>query len=200
MATLARPAQLLLARAYVARVEFIRRVLGSAAAAAYEDMDPFAQDDVDEYVDRLMALSGPAQRALVTSLAGYLSVVSDEGYPDWDADEFSGDEVVPDVGEERTWRIPFFSFWGALGAGLGVDLAREALASDLGRTAQSLLSFSQANAMASMAGQLNLGYQRVRAGEGCEFCNEEPDHVYTDDPMPLHIGCRCSVMAVPKGG
>jgi hypothetical protein len=197
---LPRPAQLVAVQAYVARTELIRRVLGATAVAAYEAMDPFDQADVDAFADRMVATSLAGQQAMVATLAAYVSAVSDEDEDDFDLDELeddaTGDDTVPDEGLERTWHIPFYKFWGDLGDGVDVDDAREGLVSGLGRTAQSLLSFSQAKAITAMA----VPYQRVRAGEDCEFCNEAPDEVYEEEPMPLHVGCRCSVMPVAKGG
>jgi hypothetical protein len=195
---LSRAAQLVAVQAYVARTELIRRVLGAVALAAYEDLDPFDTDDIDDFVDRMLATSLAGQRAMVATLAAYISVATDEAEDlDFDEleDEATGDATVPDEGLERTWRIPFYKFWGDLGDGVDVDDAREGLVSGLGRTAQSLLSFSQALAITATG----VAYQRVRAGEDCEFCNDAPDEVYEEDPMPLHIGCRCSVMPVAKG-
>lgn len=196
---LSRPAQLVAVQAYVARAELIRRVLGAAALAAYEAMDPFDAGDVDDFADRMLVTSLAGQRAMVATLATYISVAADEDEdfdPEELEDEATGDATVPDVGLERTWHIPFYKFWGALGEGVDVDLARAGLVSGLGRTAQSLLSSSQAQAITAMG----VPYQRVRAGEDCEFCNEAPDEVYEEEPMPLHVGCRCSVMPVTRGG
>ena len=99
----------------------------------------------------------------------------------------------------HTWSVPFFKMWGALGAGAEFADALADARSSIERTAQTDLSIAQAATMSRLAARVPAvqGYRRVLAGDGCEFCVEASEETYgSDDLMPLHAGCQCSVAPI----
>jgi hypothetical protein len=196
---LAEAGQLAAARLYAQRAALIRRLLGNAAVAAYDELDDYGQTELDAYLDRMVPLSLAAQRTMANSLAGYLYAASEE-YPDepWDVDEVTGDAVRPD-GLRHGWSVPWFALWGAIGAGVALNEA-VAHTRELYRVqGVTDLSFVQAATMRLLGPRLPrlVGYRRVLSGPGCAFCAEASQQVYRQaELMPVHPGCNCAVAAV----
>jgi hypothetical protein len=199
--------QRLAARVYATQAAAVRRALGGAVDRYWDDID-WDEDDEDDdiaedFADEVAPISLAAQRSLVSTLGGYLSVVTRAPFRALNLDEVTGDALYPDEGLRDTWRIPVFSMWAALGAGVAFADAREEARRGAERQAQSDLAFAQAQGMARLTegNPEVLGYQRVLAGDGCTFCVELADEVYgTGELMPLHPGCNCSVEPVLSGG
>ena len=190
--------QLAAARLYADRAALIRRLLGERALAAFNDLDDY--HEVDAFLDLILPLSLAAQRQLAGLLEGYLAAATEAEWDDVDVDldETTGDAVRPE-GMEHTWSVPFFAMWGALKAGMAFADALEGARSSIERTAQTDLSIAQAATMSALAARVPAvqGYRRVLAGDGCEFCVEASEETYgSDDLMPLHAGCQCSVAPI----
>ncbi len=190
--------QLAAARLYAHQAAIIRQLLEAGALAAFDDLDDY--HDVAPFLDRMVPLSRAAQLEMGRLLEGYLAVVTEAEYSevDIDLDETTGDAVRPD-GMEHTWSVPFFKMWGALEAGAEFADALAGARDNLERTAQTDLSIAQAATMSALAERVPAvqGYRRVLAGDGCEFCVEASEETYgSDDLMPLHVGCQCSVAPI----
>jgi hypothetical protein len=188
----------LAARVYAQQAQVLRRALEGAVDDAYDDID-WDEDDEDEdgedlaeaFADRVAPLARAGQRALVSTLSGYLRVVVPGPLG-----RVEMDDVIED--DRDAWRAPVFRTWGALGAGVAfaaaVALGRE-LAS---RKADTEMAIAQTRAMGALTeGTVVRGYRRVLEGDGCEFCAALADvEVASGDAMELHPGCNCSVEPV----
>lgn len=200
MAPLPRAQQVIAARLYAQRADIIRRRLAGAALLEFDRLDADWTQLPWEYVEHMSTLSEAAQRALARELAGYLYVSSGADYEPLDLDEVSGDAIRPE-GEQRNWAIPFFSFFGAIGAGVVVAEALGELRRDIEYKAQTDLALAQRETMQTLAPRLEgiRGFRRVLDSSevDCAFCSEAADQVYrTYDLMPLHPNCQCSVAPV----
>jgi hypothetical protein len=194
---LPRTAQLAAARAYAHRSALIRGMLEARVLEAFDDVDDYS--DEGDFVARVVPQSLAAQRSLSRYLTRYVYAVTDERpEDDLDVDELTGEALQPE-GMAHHWSIPFYSMWKSLGAGVVFAEALAAARSDVGRQATTDLAFAQAATMARLAADVDgvEGYRRVLAGDGCEFCVEAADEIYSsDDLMPIHVGCNCSVAPV----
>lgn len=189
-------AQLNAARGYAARSLQIRRLLGSAAVAAYDQIEDYSQ--IDAFLDQIVPLSLAAQKALATTLAGYLYSVTGHRPEPFDLDAVTGDALRED-GARHDWSIPSFTMWAALGAGVAFADALAQARHDIGLKAQTNLAMTQSAAMARLAESMDevSGYRRVLSGDGCDFCVAASEQRYkSDDLMPLHTGCMCSVAPI----
>lgn len=196
---LPRSSQLGAASLYAQRAALIRRVLGANALAAYDRLENYSE--IDPFLDRVVGLSVAAQRALVSTLAAYLRVATDQRFDELDLDEVTGDAIRPD-GMRHSWSIPFFALWGALGAGVVFATAWASTRALVDVQARTDLAFAQSAAMTRYTQGLTgvTRYRRVLVGEGCQFCTLAAEHTYgTDELMPLHPGCNCAVAPIIGG-
>ena len=194
------PMQLALARAYQRRNLATRLGLRVATLRAYDHVADYTDDDeADDFADTMVPITRGAQRALASTLRSYVHLVTDDDdTDDMELDDVTGDAVQP-AGAHEHWRIPFYSLWKALGAGVVLAEAVAATRNDVARQAMTDLAFTQAAAMRELGSSVDAvrGWQRVLSGPGCEFCAEAADEVYaSDDLMPVHVGCMCGVAPV----
>ena len=197
---LPRDGQLLAATTYARRAATLRRLLGDQAVQAYDELDDYEQADLDAFLDKVVPLSLAAQRAMASTLAGYLYTASGE-YPGepLDLDEVTGDAIRPDNGLRAQWQIPWWAMLGALGAGVAWAVVVAGTRNLVRTQAVTDLSLVQSATVAKLAPQLPtvLGYRRVLSGPGCDFCTAAAAQLYRSaDLMDLHPGCNCAVAAV----
>ena len=107
----------------------------------------------------------------------------------------------------ESWRSPMYSLWSGLAEGSMSQDELISWGSDLVETqAITDLSYSQREAVSAITNDERnpfIGYWRVPSpGSSCEFCVTIADRLYhTEDLMPVHPGCACSVEpALPGDG
>jgi hypothetical protein len=187
------------ARLYTARAAVIRRVLGNAAVAAWDDIEDYRDGaELEAFVDRMAPLSEAAQRSLAHTLAGYLQAATGDDLEDFDVEEVTGDAVRAE-GIAHDWAIPGYSVWKRLGEGIAYADAVEQGRADVAIKAETDLALAQRDAMADIGRQLPgvAGYRRVPTSSACEFCNEVAERTYAaEDLMPVHANCQCSVVPI----
>lgn len=103
---------------------------------------------------------------------------------------------IGDLDVATVYERPFITMWGKLGAGVGFIAARQIAEQRLLRTADTDLQLARRRAEwgnVEGSGRI-IGYERVLAGETCDFCAIAATNTYsTGDLDPLHAGCDCSV-------
>jgi hypothetical protein len=189
-------AQLLAARAYGVRALAIRAGLQSATVGIFDALGDYSA--VAPFVDQAVPLSVAAQRGLVSLLGGYLSTVTGERTALDAVASWVGDAARPDDMRD-SWSVPFYSMWKALGEGAEFDQAAELARASIESNAATDLAFAQGHAMADLSEAVEgvVGYRRVLAGVGCDFCATAATQRYhTGDLMPIHPNCQCSVAPI----
>lgn len=188
------------ATAYARRSAVIRRALGNAAAAAYDDIEDYSDtSQLDAFLDRMVPMSEAAQRALANTLSGYLHLATGDDYAGLDTDEVTGD-AVRDEGMRTTWSIPSYGLWADLGEGKPFSEALATARQAVGVTAQTDLALAQRQTMTTLATQLPsiTSYRRVPTiGSACKFCTTIATRpYYVEDLMPVHANCGCGVAPI----
>jgi hypothetical protein len=185
-----------LARLYQLRASQLQERLSTFAIENWNALGEWSAGENAAFAEIMGGTSTQAQTVLVQMLSSM--VTRQVGTPaEIDLSAVVGDASRPDDGIVGAWEIPMQSAWKHLADG---DLTQDELVSmmqdEVSSQAITDLAQSQRLAMSDLyARGIVQGYWRVpNPGSSCDFCNEIADRLYyTEDLMPVHPNCQCTV-------
>jgi hypothetical protein len=182
------------------------RLLSAASRqqrATWVALGGLTDDHARRYVPRAVAASTGAERAAARLVAGFLAttarVVESAApiRPALDVQRVSGAALRGEAPEDVFMR-PVIAMRSAIAQGHTFEEAFETGAQRAATLVEANVALAQRVATVEVLSESNaVGYRRVLGGVGCELCASAAGSVYrTDDLMPIHNHCSCSVAPV----
>lgn len=174
----------------------IRSATEGVVASAWDRLESYDADVVNDFIDDVVPIVGAAQAQAAVLTDAYLASAIGRAPIGIELDAVTGAAVRAGTPPEQVYARPFISVWTGLKNGRPwVD----AVATGRARaTSSATMDVAlSTRAAASQIGELDdriVGYQRVPDGSACDFCTLVAGQRYrTDDLMPLHNHCGCTV-------
>lgn len=178
----------------------LRGFAEGAVRAIWTSLPAHNQENVDEWLTRVLPIIEGAQRQSVHLTDAYLSRALESPRPiGVNADELVGPYVRNGTPPETVYRRPFIATWAALGKG---TLLTEALHVGLARATSSAamdIQLSMRATLGAFAGADDrvVGYRRVPDAGACALCEAlGGSFSRSDDLMPIHNHCGCGAEPV----
>lgn len=165
-------------------------------ASQWDRLGHYDQEDIAPFVDAAVPIVTAAQSRAVTLTDGYLARLTGRTPLGIVTTDLVGAAVRNGTDPTTVYGRAFITVWSALKNGDTWQAAVEAGRARIDSAARMDVALST-RAAARMIGQEDdriVGYQRVPDGNSCEFCDLVSGQRYTtDDLMPLHNNCGCTV-------
>lgn len=178
-------------RAYRAFLERQRALLGAGMVRAWDALDDYDEERIEQFAATVAPLTAGAKTATVAASTAFYAVMLDMTPP--------GVRAV-DVPSVLAIRDPFTATWHALSMGRPYDEAvavgrSTALAS--GETFIQSTARKSGDAFAASSGR-RIRYQRVAEPGACSWCRTRDGGIYTsaDAADYGHVRCNCDVVPV----
>ena len=190
-----RPMASQLANGHILVQQRLRAAIVRATGLTWASLEKYNEADVDEWLRRVVPIVQAGQRQAVAATDAYLARALERQPLGVDAEDIIANARNGATADE-VYRRPFVDVWGGLkegrpwadAVGLGLDRATSAAAMDM------QLAMRGAARDIGVADSGIFGYERVPNGGACEFCLiASTQRYHTEDLMPLHNRCGCSV-------
>ena len=185
-----------LAEAHITAQARLRALTVAGVDAVWASLPAYNEENVDEWLSRVLPLIAAAQRQSVALTDAFLARALDRAPLGVDPADVTGPAARAGVLLEEVYRRPFVTVWTALAAGT----AYAAAVNSGGVRARSTAAMDVQLAMRSTLTEVGKaddrieGYQRVANAGACSFCLAiDGAKVRAANPMPLHNGCGCGV-------
>lgn len=185
-----------LAEAHITAQARLRALTARGVDAIWASLPAYNDENVDEWLTRVLPLIAAAQRQSVSLTDAFLAQAVARAPLGVNPERVTGPAVRAGVPPEEVYRRPFVAVWSALKAGTAYDKAVAAGGARATGTAAMDVQLSMRATLREVgeADDLILGYQRVPDAGACQFCQLIADQRYrTDDLMPVHNHCGCGV-------
>jgi hypothetical protein len=170
--------------------------------ARWDDLATHNEADVAGFVDDVVPNIVTVQAVAAQLTDGYLAALMRRPPLGVDLEDLTGAAVRNGTDPAEVYRRPFVTTWTALKRGASPADALAAGRARLEATAAMDIALSS-RAAAREVGRADpniAGFQRVPDGGACEFCEMAAGQRYnTDDLMPLHNRCGCTVEPIAGG-
>lgn len=165
-------------------------------AAQWDRLGHYDQEDVAPFVDAAVPIVTAAQSRAIAFTDGYTARLLGRPPLGLATADLIGAAVRNGADPATVYGRSFITVWTALKNGDTWQAAVAAGRARIDSTARMDVALST-RAAARQIGQDDdriVGYQRVPDGDSCEFCDIVSGQRYTtDDLMPLHNNCGCTV-------
>lgn len=185
-----------LTEAHIAAQERLRQFAAAGVVAAWTGLPGYDEQNVPEFLSKAVPVVDAAQRAAVSVTEAYIARAIGRRTIGVDAQRLIGAAVRNGTAPAEVYRRPFVTVWSALKDG---TLYEDAVRAGLERASVAAetdvqLSMRQTLTEVARVDRTILGYRRVPDANACEFCRLVAGQRYrTDQLMPLHPRCGCSV-------
>lgn len=185
-----------LAEAHIVAQERLRTITGRGVDAIWRSLPAYNDENVDEWLTRVVPLILAAQRQSVSLTDAFLAQAVGRAPFGPDPARIAADAVRPGVAAEEVYRRPFVTVWTALKAGTAYEDAVAAGRARAVSTAATDVQLAMRETLREVGQEDDriVGYQRVADAGACDFCLAvNGAKLSVADPMPLHNGCGCGV-------
>lgn len=183
-------------------LEAIRTRSQYAAGVVWDELDSYSDAGVNAYLDQVVPLIGGAQSTAVVLTDAYMASAMRRRPLGVDVAGLTGPAVRSGTTPEQVYTRPFITVWTSLSEG---RTPQEAIAAGRARVLMAVATdvALSTRAAASEIGKADPnidGLMRAVSGGGCQFCAEFAGEEYaTDELMPLHPNCGCTLEPVSGG-
>lgn len=175
----------------------LREIVRATLQRQWRSLPAYNEADVEEWLRLCLPVIRSATRQSVTFTGAYLSRFLGELPRPINVEEILRN-LRQGVTDEEVYRRPFVTVWTALSEGRSVEEAIQAGESRALSMAATDVQLAMRDTLQPIGAESGIvGYQRVADPDCCDFCAEvDGAFLRSDDPMPLHNGCGCSVEPV----
>lgn len=185
-----------LAEAHIEAQRRLRVLTGRGVTQIWNALPGYDRADVPTWLSAVVPLVNAAQRQSVALTDGYLAQAMNRAPLGINPDALIGAAVRNGTSPNEVYTRPMIALWSGLAEGkLWADASSAALARAVSSSAMDVqLSMARtAQEIGRVDPQLQK-FQRVADGSACAFCQEVDGAILnSDDAMPLHNNCGCSV-------
>jgi hypothetical protein len=187
-----------LAEAQIIAKQRLQRIIVAGVAAAWAGLPHYNQQQVEEFLEKVLPLTAAANRQAVMQTQAFLARSLGSPPASLNADQIVAG-IRNGVTPEEVYQRPFVTVWSELGKGtrweqavkMGQDRATTVAATDV------QLSFTHTLQAAGDADGSIVGYRRVADAGACDLCSAADGQVCSSsDLLPLHDRCSCGVETV----
>lgn len=174
----------------------IRSTTEGVVATAWDGLEAYDANVVNGFLEDVVPFVGAAQAQAAVLTDAYLAAALQRAPIGVDLERVTGAAVRAGTPPEQVYARPFINVWTGLKNGRPwVDAVASGRSRAMSSAAMDVALSTRA--AASQIGELDdriVGYQRVPDGDACGFCVLVAGQRYrTDDLMPLHNHCGCTV-------
>lgn len=188
---------------YQRQLATLRASTSTSVVRDWSALGSYNDRDVERFLAKVLPHVDAGQRQAVRLTNSYMTRFTKRPRPlALELEELTGSAVRNGAALDEVYRRPFVTVWTALGKGVPY---LDAVAAGLARVGSSaemdvaLSSRAASVAYAALDDRIT-GFQRVPDGAACEFCLLVGGQRYrTDDLMPLHNRCGCTVEPLLTG-
>lgn len=188
-----------LTHAHILGEQRLRRLVGDRVTQIWHSLPGYDKANLDQWLSQVLPLIDAGQRQSANLTDAYIARVLGRQPLGIDPGKVTGGAVRNGTSPETVYTRPFVTLWGKLGQSTPfAGASSAALARAVGTSAMDMqLAMRGTLGQVGEADSAIAGFQRVADGDACEFCQEVDGAQFrTEDPMPLHNNCGCSVEPV----
>lgn len=178
-----------------------RQVTAAAVAQAWDDLGTYYEDSVEPFLDTITPIVWGAQEHAIALTDGFMALRTRRDPFGIGLDDLT-DRLRNGVPLTEVYRRPFVTTWTALSKGAGVrDAISAGRARAVGSAEMDVALATRASAHEAMdRDDRVVAYERVPDGGACDFCLlASTQRYHSEDLMPLHNRCGCTVDPILRG-